>query len=212
MKITIVDYGRGNLLSLSRAFEHCGADVEIAENSAMILDADRLVLPGVGAFGDAADELASRNLEDALKQYANLQRPFLGVCVGMQLMFDQSEEFGVHQGLGLISGDVAAIPKTANDGARLKVPHIGWSATTPTAANEGWRGSILEGLNDPSYFYFVHSFFASPKDASNCVGSCRHGGHEIAAVVHRDTLWGCQFHPEKSGEAGLTVLKNFLAL
>jgi imidazole glycerol-phosphate synthase subunit HisH len=210
--LTVVDYGRGNLLSLCRAFEHCGAQVETVDDPKSILNAEKLVLPGVGAFGDAADELTKRNLRDALKEYASLEKPFLGICVGMQLMFDQSEEFGDHQGLGIVSGEVTAIPNTTINGERLKVPHIGWSGTGPKNQNGSWQDTILEGLPDPEYFYYVHSFFAKPKNENDCIGSCHHGGHEIPAIIRRKALWGCQFHPEKSGEAGLAVLRNFLAL
>ena len=210
--LTVIDYGRGNLLSLSRALEHCGAQVEIVEDPEGVRQADKLLLPGVGAFGDAAEALARQNLTDAIVEYAATQRPFLGICVGMQLLFDRSEEFGDHPGLGLISGDVAAIPKTTVDGGPLKVPHIGWSATAANTAEGGWNGTLLEGLSDPSWFYFVHSFAVRPAEESAVIGACRHGGHSITAVVNRGAIWGCQFHPEKSGEAGLAVLRNFVAL
>lgn len=210
-KLTVIDYGRGNLLSLNRALEHCGARIESVADPESILKADRLILPGVGAFGDAADELNRMGLAEAIKEYATLERPFLGICVGMQLMFDTGNEFGTCPGLGLIPGKVIAIPNTTSDGELLKVPHIGWSATTPKLASS-WQGSILEGLPNPAWLYFVHSFAARPINNKNTIGTCLHGDHEIPAIVHRDALWGCQFHPEKSGQIGLSILENFIAL
>lgn len=210
--VTIVDYDRGNLFSVSRALEHCGANVEVTDSSDRLASAKRVVLPGVGAFGDAMKELNRRGWTDALRAYARSGRPLFGICIGMQVMFDESDEFGKHDGLGLIPGTVAAIPDTGCDGKPHKVPHIGWSEILPPSEEMSWHETILDGLPSPAYCYFVHSYAAIPADEGNLLSECGYGGRRITAAVRRGSLWGCQFHPEKSGEIGLQILRNFLAL
>jgi glutamine amidotransferase len=210
-KTIVVDYDRGNLFSVGRALEHCGGEVEITDAPAKIEDAERLVLPGVGAFGDAMDELRRCELFDRIKDFAASGRPFLGICVGMQVMFDSGDEFGEHDGLGLIPGRVRAIPRHGADGRPHKVPHVGWSEIVPASDSSAWDDTILDGLPAPAYCYFVHSFTAEPLDEAHRLSDCRYDGQRLAATVRRGNLWGCQFHPEKSGEAGLHILRNFLA-
>jgi imidazole glycerol-phosphate synthase subunit HisH len=210
-KVIVIDYDRGNLLSVGRALEHCDGEVEITSSLAKIRDAERLVLPGVGAFGDAMEELQKREFVEHIKAFAAGGRPFLGICVGMQLMFESSDEFGRHEGLGLIPGRVQTVPSQRADGKPHKVPHIGWSELAPASAAQTWDGTILEGLPPPAYCYFVHSFAAEPADEAHRLADCHYNGQRLAAAVHRDNLWGCQFHPEKSGETGLHILRNFLA-
>jgi glutamine amidotransferase len=209
-KALVVDYGRGNLFSVGRALEHCGAEVEITDAPARIIEAERLVLPGVGAFGDAMEELQKRGLVEPIMEFAASGRPFLGICVGMQLMFDSSDEFGVHDGLGMIPGRVRTVPRHGVDGKSHKVPHIGWSELGPAAVRKSWYGTILDGLPAPAFCYFVHSFTAEPGDEAHRLADCHYNGQRLAATVRRDNLWGCQFHPEKSGEIGLHILRNFL--
>lgn len=210
--VTVVDYDRGNLFSVSRALQHCGAEVEVTDSPDRLATAKRVVLPGVGAFGDAMDELNRRGWTDPLKAYAQSGKPLFGVCIGMQVMFDESEEFGMHEGLGLIPGVVTAIPDTGCDGEPHKVPHIGWTEILPTSEAVSWRGTILDELPSPAYCYFVHSYAALPADEGDCLSECVYDGRRITAVVRRGSLWGCQFHPEKSGDVGLRIMKNFLAL
>jgi len=210
-RVAVVDYGGSNLLSVVRALRHCGAEIVLAEDAAAIGTADRLVLPGVGAFGDVRNALADRGLIDPIRAYAETGRPFLGICVGMQLMMDCSEEFGRHEGLGLISGAVEAIPREGAGGAPHRIPHIGWE---PLAAPGGavWDGTILSHIEQGAAVYFVHSFTAVPEDDRYRLADCDYDGIRISAAIARDSLYGCQFHPEKSGPIGLRILGNFIGL
>ena len=209
--VTVVDYDSGNLLSVRRALEHCGAEVDFADSPEGVLSADRLVLPGVGSFGDAMDKLRQRNLIQPLKEYAATDRPFLGICVGMQILFDWGLEFGEREGIGLIPGSVPAVPDTGADGGPHKVPHIGWSELIPPDSSRTWEDTVLAGLERPVHCYFVHSFAAVPENDDDLLATCDYDGRRITAAAGRNNLVGCQFHPEKSGEAGLRILSNFLA-
>jgi glutamine amidotransferase len=210
--VTVIDYDRGNLFSVRKALEHCGAEVELTDSAERILAAERLVLPGVGAYGDAMAELGRRDLIGPVREYARSGRPFLGICIGMQLMFDGGEEFGDHKGLGLIGGNVVAIPDTAADGRPHKVPHVGWVRLERPNGGQCWDDTILGGLGSDDWVYFVHSFTAVPADDRHRLADSDYDGRVISAVVRRGSLWGCQFHPEKSGSVGIAVLGNFLAL
>ena len=207
--VTVIDYGIGNLLSVTRAIEHCGATVVLTDDARKIADADYLVLPGVGAFTDGMAGLTERGLVEPIKVFATKERPFMGICLGMQLMLDESEEFGAHEGLGLVPGKVVAIPPVGNDGLPHKIPHIGWNEIY---VPEGiiWEGSILANTRESSSFYFVHSFTAKPALHEHRLADCYYDGQVIAAAIRKDNLYGCQFHPEKSGLAGLSILKTFL--
>ena len=176
-----------------------------------MLAAERLVLPGVGAFGDAMEALGRRGLIEPVQEYAKSGRPFLGICIGMQLMFDGGEEFGDHEGLGLIPGRVVAIPDTDAHGQPHKVPHIGWTRLDAPDTTPSWDDTILAGLSADDWVYFVHSFAAIPTDDRHRLADSDYGGRTISAVVRRGSLWGCQFHPEKSGSVGIAVLSRFLA-
>lgn len=206
--VTIVDYGRGNILSVSRALESVGASVTLTDDPVAIAAAERLLLPGVGAFGDAMATLQARNLVAPLQAFAETGRPFLGICLGMQLMLDESEEFGSHAGLGLIPGRVQRIPVPEANGVAYKVPHVGWNRLI--AAGADWTGTPLADTADAAAVYFVHSYEARPDEPAHRIADCVYGGHRIAAVIGRDNMIGCQFHPEKSGETGLGILKRFL--
>lgn len=211
-KVTIVDYEVGNLLSVRRALEHCGADVAVTGDVQAVRSAERLILPGVGAFGDCVQALKDAGLFEAVLEYATRERPFLGICVGMQMLFDTSEEFGNHKGLGLISGAVAPIPRTDSHGKPHKIPHIGWAALTPPTnfGVERWRGTILDGIDPHTCVYFVHSFTASPSDPLDRLADCTYNGRLVSAAVQRKYVTGTQFHPEKSGPLGLAIIRNFL--
>jgi glutamine amidotransferase len=207
--VTVIDYGIGNLLNMARALEHCGATVRLVEKASPAdLDAPRLVLPGVGAFGDGMAELRARGFDDLVRRFADTGRPFLGICVGMQMMFDASEEMGEHAGLGLLAGRVVAVPALAVDGSAQRIPHIGWRPLQPASP---WAGTLLDGVAPGERAYFVHSFAARPQDPAVRLADVDYGGHAICAAVHRDNLHGCQFHPERSAHAGLAMLQRFVA-
>jgi glutamine amidotransferase len=208
--VTVLDYGIGNQLNVLRALEHCGAAVRVVDKaSAGAEDAPRLVLPGVGAFGDAMAELRARGLDDLVRRFAQTGRPFLGICVGMQVMLDAGEEMGEHQGLGLIAGRVRAVPSTGSDGTPHRIPHIGWRPLEPAS---GWEDTILADVRPRERVYFVHSFAAEPHDLAARLAEVDYDGVRICAALRRDNLFGCQFHPERSAEAGLDVLRRFLRL
>ena len=210
--VTVVDYGRGNLFSVQHALEACGAEVAVTRDPAIIASAERLVLPGVGAFGDAARELRQHGHFDAINQYFLTERPFLGICVGMQLLLEASKEFGTHIGFGLISGNVVAIPPVTPSGETRRVPHIGWFPIASVDNGRPWAGTLLAGTKPQTSFYFVHSFTAEPTDVRDRLADTDYGGLRISAAIARGNVFATQFHPEKSGPEGLTVLRNFLSL
>jgi glutamine amidotransferase len=212
-KVVIVDYGVGNLLSVGRALEHCGATVVMAEDASALIGASRLVLPGVGAFGDCITALRSRGLDHAVLEHVAKGLPLLGICVGMQMLLDASEEFGHHEGLGIIPGLVSAIPQVDTEGRALKVPHIGWSSLVlPEEGQVSWEGTPLALLQPGSAAYFVHSFYAQPAIKAHRLADSIYGGRRITAAVGRNGVFGTQFHPEKSGAVGLSMIADFLAL
>lgn len=198
--IAIVDYGVGNLFSLESSFAAIGAPVTVTGDAAVLHQAERIVLPGVGAFGDAADKLRATGLDEAVKAEAAAGKPLLGICLGMQLLFDRSYEYGEHAGLGLIPGAVRPIAEVIP--ADYKIPHIGWNALIYKKPTPLFR-YIREG----DCVYFVHSFAAMGCDES--VIATAEYGPELTAAVQRENVFGCQFHPEKSGRVGLNILKAF---
>jgi glutamine amidotransferase len=210
--VAVVDYGIGNLLSVCRALAYCGAEVGLTDSAEGILSAGYLVLPGVGAFADGMEGLRQRRLIKAIQSYALSGRPFLGICLGMQLMMESSEEFGQHEGLGLIPGKVIAIPPSGTDGTPHKIPHIGWNGLLKPYPGKNWQGTILQGLQPEDAVYFVHSFTCVPAQEKFRLADCIYDGRIISAAVHSGALHGCQFHPEKSGPVGLQLIKNFLDL
>lgn len=210
-EITLIDYGVGNLFSVARALEHCGARVVTSADPEVVRRAARILLPGVGAFGNGMRLLTEKGLDLALREAVARGAEVLGVCLGMQLLFDSSDEFGLGQGLGLIPGKVVGIPAQRADGSPLKIPHIGWSNLLLPPGRADWDGSLLEGTRVATPMYFVHSFMGCPDDPAHRLADCLHGDTRVAAVIGRDNVWGAQFHPEKSGEAGLHVLRRFVA-
>lgn len=208
--VTVIDYGLGNLLSVRRALEHCGALVTVTGEPDAVITADRVVLPGVGAFARGMAELGQRGLDEAIRRYAAFERPLLGICLGMQLLFSRSEEFGSHPGLDLVKGQVVAIPDCGPSGQPHPVPHVGWNALIPSRRN--WQGSLLAGLADGDCVYFVHSFTARPDQEEERLADCHYHGLILSAAIASGSLTGCQFHPEKSGPVGLQIITNFLAV
>ena len=213
-RIIIVDYGLGNLLSVVRSFQSCGANPEITDNHDHIREARGLVLPGVGAFADGMAGLAARGLIDPIKQFAASGRPLLGICLGMQMLFEAAEEFGIHQGLAIISGRVVEIPRTGSDGRPHKIPHIGWNSLQLPEGHgqESWGETVLSEIEPGESVYFVHSFTAAPANNENRLADVLYDGRVIAAAVRRGNVYGCQFHPEKSGPVGLKIIRAFTEL
>lgn len=207
--VTVIDYGVGNLYSVNSALEHCEASVTITSDHAAILSAERVVLPGVGAFANAMQELDARGLVPVIREVASRGVPLFGICLGMQLLLDESEEFGLTAGLGLIAGKVIAVPATTVDGAPQKIPHIGWSRLQPSAGGPDWASTHLRNTAPDDAAYFVHSFMAVPANPRHRFADCRYGGHLVPAVIGRDNVFGCQFHPERSGAVGLSILRAF---
>ena len=208
--VVVVDYGMGNIKSVQRGLEQVGASVILSSNPDVIVQADRVVLPGVGAFEDGMKELVQGDLDQALKHFTEKGNPLMGICLGMQMLLTSSEEFGNHQGLGLIPGKVQAIPHNENGMLKRKIPHIGWSALKKSAGSDGWQNSCLQDIEDGEFFYFVHSFMAAPEQKAHQLAFCVDEGLEVTAAIKKDNVTGLQFHPEKSGLDGLKILNRFV--
>ena len=203
--IAIVDYDMGNVRSVQKAFEAVGYSAVVTRSPKAIADASHVVLPGVGAFGDCMRNLETYKLVGPIKQAIKSGKPFLGICLGFQLLFDESVEFGTHRGLGVIAGKVVRFPASLSNGSPqpLKVPHMGWNSLVTRQ-----RSPMLEGIPDTAYMYFVHSYYVVPDDAS-LVSTMTDYGTAFASSVARDNIFACQFHPEKSQAGGLRIIKNF---
>lgn len=208
--VAIVDYGVGNLYSIVRAFEHCGGRVAVSADPNVLQAAHRLVLPGVGAFGDAMRTLSELGLATLVRDFATGGRPMLGICLGMQLLASVSDEFGQHAGLDLIPGRVEAIPSLTTTGRRQKIPHVGWARLIPASLRSDWSDTILADVSPGAAVYMVHSFVFHPTDPNARLADCVYGGHKITAAVSWRNISGTQFHPEKSGEVGLSIIRSFL--
>jgi imidazole glycerol-phosphate synthase subunit HisH len=209
-EVTVIDYGVGNLLSVRRGLEHCGAKVILTASPEQILAAKRVVLSGVGAFGNAMQTLDRLGCVAAIRELVKLKTPLLGICLGMQLLLEESEEFGLTAGLGLIIGRVIAVPDSTLTGTTQKIPHIGWSGLQPSHVVAGWQKTLLQDNSAGEAAYFVHSFMAVPNDPAHRIADCLYGGHKIAATIGRDQITGCQFHPKKSGEVGMKIFRRFI--
>lgn len=202
--IGIIDYGVGNLFSLKSSFAAIGAETFVSGDAAVLAKADKLILPGVGAFGDAAEKLRQTGLDAFVRRQAEQGVPLLGICLGMQLLFENSQEYGEHPGLGLLKGQVVSMAEYLPDG--LKIPHMGWNALQLCQPDSPIFANTKEG----DYVYFVHSFFA--KDCNDALAATTNYGIPMTAAVAQGNIFGCQFHPEKSGAAGLGILKAFAAM
>ena len=211
MKVTVIDYGLSNLLSVQHAFAHCGAEVQVTSSPADVLAADALVLPGVGAFQDGMQGLEQLGLIEPIKQKTAQGTLLLGICLGMQMLFDESEEFGLHKGLGLIPGRVEKIPARDTDGDPQRVPHISWNGLWPAGGRTDFAGTALASVTPGQECYFVHSYEAKPTNEADRLADTRYGGRAVCAAAAHGSVLGCQFHPEKSGPVGLGILEGFLA-
>ena len=199
--ILVIDYGMGNLRSVSKALEHLGAQVKVSSEPSDIQSADKIVLPGVGAFGDAMAELKRFGLINPIKDAIQKKIPFLGICLGLQLLFPKSEESPKKTGLGIFTGEVKLF-RSPN----VKIPHMGWNSVKVVQ-----KHPLLEGIEDKTFFYFVHSYYAVPKDNKLAALTCEYGEETFAAALGNDSVFATQFHPEKSQAAGLKILKNFIS-
>ena len=222
--MTMIDYGASNIRSAQKAFEHIGAEVQLTNDPDIVRRADKLVLPGVGAFGSGMTGLRRHNLPEAIHEAVQRGVPFLGICVGMQLMFTEGHEMGVHQGLGLLAGKVIRFPENLpmmngkqqmahaigqienrqSPIVNLKVPHMGWNQLEPA-----WEHGLLTDVQPGDYTYFVHSYYCDPESATAVLAWTDYG-FPFASVVAKDNVYGLQFHPEKSQAVGLTILRNFV--
>ena len=200
--IAIIDYDMGNLRSVAKAFEKVGATAAVTRDPKAILNASHVVLPGVGAFKDCMRNLDEYGLIDPIIKSIESGKPFLGICLGLQLLFDESMEFGHHRGLGVVKGKVVRFP----EGTGLKVPHMGWNEATKRIDSP-----LLSGIEDDTFFYFVHSYYAVPEDRSVDLTTTGYG-LDFTSSIMKDNIMACQFHPEKSQRVGLKLLKNFSEL
>jgi imidazole glycerol-phosphate synthase subunit HisH len=203
--IVIVDYGMGNLRSVQKGFERVGHQATVSSDPAEVVKAERLVLPGVGAFGDAMIELGRRGLEDPIREFIASGRPFLGICLGLQLLFETGYEQGTHRGLGVLEGEVVRFPVPDGDAVPrdYKVPHMGWNQLEIRRP-----APIFEGIDSGAHMYFVHSYYVAPRDSS-IIAAATNYPEAFTSVIWRDRIYATQFHPEKSQAQGLRLLKNF---
>jgi len=208
--VTVVDYGLGNLYSVARALESQGAHVRISSDADEVATAERLVLPGVGAFGDGMAGLASRGLVEPIREFARSGRPLFGICLGTQLLMDEGREFGTHPGLGLVPGSVGPFDGQ-NNGRADKIPHVGWNGIRPITT-DGWRDTFLSDTAPGTPMYFTHSFVIRPERRDDVVAVADYAGSEVCAVLRHENVTGSQFHPEKSGPAGLAILARVVAV
>jgi glutamine amidotransferase len=204
VKVGIIDYGGGNLRSVANALRSLGQDPVIIASPEDVGDSSHLLLPGQGAFGDTMDRLEQRGLATFLKDWIAADHPYFGICVGYQILFDSSEEAPETAGLGIVRGTV----RRFLDEPGLKIPHMGWNSATATRGDT----RVWQGLGADPYFYYIHSYFPEPLDAGCVVAETIHGTQRFAGAVERGNLFACQFHPEKSQEAGLRLIRNFLGL
>jgi glutamine amidotransferase len=215
-RVAIVDYGMGNLFSVSQACQHVGLDETITSSRDEILSADAVILPGIGAFGDAMATLKRLDLVEVLRDVAASGKPLIGVCLGLQLLMAESFEFGRHQGLGIIEGEVVRFDNPMEGTRKLKVPQVGWNSIyqverQDNGKDDGWKDSPYAGIKDGEFMYFVHSYIVRPEDRNVILSVSRYGQVEFCSSIHSGNIFACQFHPERSGSEGLKIYRNLAA-
>ncbi len=212
-KIIIINTGSSNILSLKRAVEEFNKNVIVSDDPQTILSANKIFFPGVGAFKKVMEYIEKKKLNETIERVKEKKIPLFGICLGLQLFFDESEEFGPAKGLSLIKGKVKNLPKNSKKNEKLKVPNMGWfKLDLKKEFKSKTFYKFINSLNEKDFYYFVHSYFVKPNDTTSVVATYDFGGHQIPAIVSKDNLIGCQFHPEKSGKKGLELISNFLNL
>jgi imidazole glycerol-phosphate synthase subunit HisH len=212
-KFAMLDYHIGNIGSLSNAFNNVGIDITLTLDEAEIRQAPALILPGVGQFTEAMRNLQNSGLVDLLKELAESGKPMLGICLGMQLLMSSSEECDLYKGLNIIPGSAKRFPDATTE-IPYKIPHIGWNkilGPDTGRSSTGWENTLLEGLDESTQAYFLHSFMVEADDPNHVISKTNYGGHSFCSTIRRESVWGCQYHPEQSGWVGLTILKNFVS-
>ena len=209
-KVTILDYGFGNVFSLANALKFLNVNAYISNDPNHLIKSDRIIITGVCAFNACIDKMKEKRLDEFLIKYAELGRPILGICIGMQILFDSSNEFSECKGLSLIKGNIKEIPNKTKEGKNLKVPHMGWSELLPANSMDNWNDGIMKSIKPSMSAYFAHSYSAQNMNVENIVAETSYGGNKLNAVVQNDNIFGCQFHPEKSHNLGLKILENYL--
>ena len=204
--IAIVDYGIGNVKSILNAFEKYTDSIILTRDKKILSSSDGIILPGVGAFSHAMDNLIKYDLVDFLQSYANSNKPLLGICLGMQILLEESEEFGITKGLGLIKGKVVKIPVEQSN--KIKLPHISWNEILEN--NISWENTILDNIQLGTDMYFVHSYAAQPENVNEILSITEYHGTKFCSSIKKGNIYGCQFHPEKSAESGLKIIENFI--
>jgi len=204
-KVSLIDCGSGNILSVARAFKHIEVDVQIVNSEKDIIESDRLIFPGVGAFSNVISYINKNKLFSSISNFCSSGKPFLGICLGMQVLFEESEEFGKYKGFGFIEGKISPIRNSYNN--KLKIPHTNWNSLY---INDKCNSQLKPFLSNGLQMYFSHSYMAIPRKNKHILAHTLYGGIEITAIVQKDNLIGCQFHPEKSGKDGLYFLKSFM--
>jgi len=212
--LVIIDYGLGNLFNLKRALDYLGINCIISKDSEEILSASKLILPGVGAFGAGMKGLVSNGLIPVLEKYVTTGKPLLGICLGMQLLMESSEEYGYNRGLGFVKGEVLSFKSKVDNLIKYKVPQIGWNRLEPANKNKSfWHKTILSDIGnsniDQSYMYFIHSFYVKVGDSKDTLANSNYAEQTYCSVLKKDQIYGVQFHPELSGELGLKILKAY---
>lgn len=213
-KVAVIDYEMGNLFSVLHACEHVGLYPLVTSDASVIMKCDAIILPGVGAFGNAVDNLKRLDLIVPIKEFIKSRRPFMGICLGMQLLMSESEEFGYHKGLDVIRGTVVKFPTAGKEQRTIKVPQVGWNRIYRPfqTSEEFWRNSPFRGITNNEYMYFVHSFYTVPEDPRTALSYTDYEGTEYSSSILLDNVFACQFHPEKSALKGMKIYENFAAM
>jgi len=209
-KITILDYNMGNLYSVKNAFLSFGVETKISSNSKEIKESGALIIPGVGAFGEAVDNLKKRDLINPIIDFYNTGKPIMGICLGLQLLFESSEEFGYNKGLGIIKGDVLKFKRTTN--SNQKIPHMGWNKVVNDQKENFWEKSPLNDIPNEAFMYFVHSYYVKPVDDDVVLSTTEYLGNKFCSSIKFKNVFACQFHPEKSGKDGINIFKKWYDL
>lgn len=209
LNVTIVDYGMGNLLSVKRAVEYCGSKAIISNDPKIIEKSEKVILPGVGAFAVGMKNLKKNNLINSIKEVQGKEKPILGICLGMQMLLEKSYEYGVQEGLGIFKGNVLPIEGNFNSGS-IKVPHIGWMNLQINKHKINF--TPFRNINEDDCFYFNHSYWADVENNDYIIAKFNYGKLKLTSIIGKDNIWGCQFHPEKSGLFGLKIIKSFIQL